>query len=50
MKYRSKNAKRLDKERITANTLMRVLIDNLLSAEAMMQEEVLMTEEDVRVG
>ncbi len=48
MKYRSKDLKGNEsKERITANTLMRALIENFLDMEEAMQLEVLSSEDDV---
>lgn len=48
MKYRSRNLKGNDsKERITANTLIRALIENFLTLEDSLQMEILSSEEDV---
>ena len=48
MKHRSKVLKgKDDKERITANTIMRAIIENFLKHENMMELEVLTTEDDV---
>jgi hypothetical protein len=49
MKFRAKDLKgRDDKERITANTLIRALVENFLNLEDMMQLEVLNNEKDVQ--
>jgi hypothetical protein len=49
MKYRSKQLKGLDnKERITANTLIRSLIDNFLELEDSLQFETLTSEKEVK--
>jgi len=48
MKYRSRNLKGNEsKERITANTLIRGLIENFLALEDSLQMEILSSEEDV---
>lgn len=48
MKFRSRDLKGNDsKERITANTLIRALVENFLRLEDSMQMEVLSSEEDV---
>lgn len=50
MKYRSRDLKGNDsKERITANTLIRALIENFLTLEDSLQLETLSSEEDVHV-
>lgn len=49
MKYRAKDTRgKKEKERITANTIIRALIDNLLECEDKLEMTVLETEEDVR--
>jgi hypothetical protein len=49
MKFRSRNLKGNDsKERITANTLMRALIDIFLEKENHLSMEILVDEDDVR--
>lgn len=49
MKYRSKQLKGLDnKERITANTLIRSLIDNFLELEDSLHFETLTSEKEVK--
>lgn len=49
MKFRSKALKgENEKERITANTLMRALINKFLQMEELTQMEILSSEEDVR--
>lgn len=48
MKYRSRDLKGNDsKERITANTLIRGLIENFLALEGALKMEILSSEEDV---
>lgn len=48
MKFRSKQLKGVDtKERITANTVIRALVENLLEREELLQMEVLSDENDV---
>ncbi len=49
MKFRSKELKGNDeKERITANTLIRALVENLISIEASILMEVMSSENDVQ--
>lgn len=49
MKHRSAATKgNADKERITANTLLRALIDNFLAHEKELQTEILLSENDAR--
>ena len=48
MKYRSRDLKGIDaKERITANMLIRALVENFLSKEERFPTEILSSEEDV---
>jgi hypothetical protein len=48
MKFRSKEIKGQEKERITANTLIRALVDNFLKHEESVQLEVVTSEDDVK--